>query len=211
MTVLVEVSIPSDAFLVGEVLGTPGVQIELLACVPVGWGPVPYCWLTGAADVAAFERSVRSDPRIASLTALNGTDTRSLYRIEWAEGIDGLISAFREHGLIVEQATGTANEWTFQLRAPEQTALDAFHQEPRIRDTALSIRNVTHSPDEDATDSQLLTSKQHEAVLLAVEQGYFQVPRETSLTELAEEVGISRQAFTRRLHRGLHNLLTAWL
>lgn len=211
MTVLVEISIPSDSFIVGEVLGTPGVQIELLACIPVGRGPVPYCWLTGADDVTMFERSVRSDPRITSLTALDGTDTKSLYRIKWAEGVDGLISAFREHGLIVEQATGTANEWTFQLRAPKQAALDAFHQEPRIRDTDLSIQNVTHSPGENVADSQLLTSKQHEAVLLAVEQGYFQVPREISLTELAEEVGISRQAFTRRLHRGLHNLLTVWL
>lgn len=149
--------------------------------------------------------------RVIHLTALDGTDTKSLYRIEWAEGIDGLINAFRDHGLIVEQATGTDEEWTFHLRAPEQAAIDAFHQEPRIRDTALSIRNVTHTPDGEADDRQPLTAKQHEAVLLAVERGHFQVPRETSLTELADELDISRQAFTRHLHRGLHNLLTAWL
>ena len=176
MTVLVTVSIPSDAFALGEILGTPGVQIELLAGVPVGQGPVPYCWVTGAAETAAFERSVRSDPRIASLTALDGIETKSLYRIEWSQDIDGLITAFREHGLIVEQATGTDEEWTFHLRAPEQAALDAFHQELRIRDTALSIQNVTHNPDGEAGDRQPLTSKQHETVLLAVERAISKSP-----------------------------------
>lgn len=211
MTVLIEAALPSDAFMLGEVLGTPGVQIELLSCVPVGQGPVPYCWLTGESDTTAFERNVRRDSRIAALTALDGTATKTLYRIEWATDPDGLFSAFRDHGLIVEQATGTGEEWTFQLRAPGQDALDAFHHEPRITDLPLTIQRVVHNPTGDDHDAQTLTSKQHEAVVLAVESGYFRVPRETSLTELADDLGISRQAYTRRLHRGLQSLLAARL
>lgn len=137
MTVLIEAALPSDAFMLGEVLGTPGVQIELLSCVPVGLGPMPYCWLTGESDTAAFERNVRRDSRIAALT----------------------------------------------------------------------IQRVVHNPTGDDHDTQTLTSKQREAVRLAFERGYFTVPREVSLTELADELEISRQAFTHRLQRGLYGIL----
>ncbi|MFC6962825.1 helix-turn-helix domain-containing protein [Halocatena marina] len=211
MTVFVEVSLPSDTFTLGEVLGTPGVQIELVECVPVEDSPVPYCWLTGESDTAAFERSVRSDSRVTTLTALERTITKTLYRIEWAADADGLLGAFCDHGLIVEHATGTGEEWVFQLRAPDQAALDAFHEEPRLTDLPLTIQRVVHRPAGSDKTTNTITPKQHEAVLLAFERGYFQVPRETSLTKLADELGISRQSFSRRLHRGLHGILAAQL
>lgn len=45
-----------------------------------------------------------------------------------------------------------------------------------------------HNPTETDTGSYGLTSKQHEALALAVERDYFAVPRD-SLTALAEESG----------------------
>jgi predicted DNA binding protein len=47
--------------------------------------------------------------------------------------------------------------------------------------------------------------------LLALERGYYDEPREATLDDLAGEVGISRQAYARRLRRGYRTLIQAHL
>lgn len=49
--------------------------------------------------------------------------------------------------------------------------------------------------------------EQREALILAVERGYFAVPRETKLEEIAEELGITRQAASERVRRGAETVL----
>ena len=63
---------------------------------------------------------------------------------------------------------------------------------------------MIHNPGSEGITNQALvgvTGKQREALDLALEHGYFEVPRENNATELAEMLGISRSAFARRLHR----------
>lgn len=52
-----------------------------------------------------------------------------------------------------------------------------------------------------------VSEKQREALLAAYEAGYFTVPRQTSLEEIAAELGISQSALAERLHRGQSHLL----
>lgn len=52
----------------------------------------------------------------------------------------------------------------------------------------------------DRLDDVRLTDKQREAVRIAVESGYYRRPRETSLGDLAEAIGVSRSALSQRLN-----------
>ena len=52
-----------------------------------------------------------------------------------------------------------------------------------------------------------VSEKQREALLAAYEAGYFTVPRQTSLEDIAAELGISQSALAERLHRGQSHLL----
>lgn len=52
-----------------------------------------------------------------------------------------------------------------------------------------------------------LTPSQQEALAVALEQGYFDVPRTTTLVEIAERLGVSDQAVSERLRRGEKHLL----
>jgi hypothetical protein len=52
-----------------------------------------------------------------------------------------------------------------------------------------------------------LTGAQREAIRVAADRGYFKVPREVSLKEIAEQLGVSEQAVSQRLRRGLGNLV----
>ncbi len=48
-----------------------------------------------------------------------------------------------------------------------------------------------------------LTPVQRETLLLAVDRGYYAIPRECTTLELAEELDISDQAVTERLRRAI--------
>ncbi len=56
-----------------------------------------------------------------------------------------------------------------------------------------------------------LTSRQRELLSLAWELGYFDVPARVGLAKLSELAGISRNAVSQHLRRGLRNLLRASL
>lgn len=64
----------------------------------------------------------------------------------------------------------------------------------------LNMRSVREMDDEHVGQFGL-TSKQYEALTTAYERGYYQVPRETDLQKLAEELDISHQALSERLRR----------
>ncbi|WP_367996086.1 helix-turn-helix domain-containing protein [Haloferax volcanii] len=59
---------------------------------------------------------------------------------------------------------------------------------------------------EDGRVQQNLTPEQKSALKAAIERGYYEEPRQQSVTEIAEDVGVSRSTFQYRLNRA-----EAWL
>lgn len=64
----------------------------------------------------------------------------------------------------------------------------------------MTLRHIYNPtiPDEEST----LSPQQRDALLTAYRQGYFEVPRRTTLSELADTVEISDSALSQRLRRG---------
>lgn len=56
-----------------------------------------------------------------------------------------------------------------------------------------------------------LSDAQYETLITAYELGYFQVPRETTVDELGEELGVSAQSVSERLRRGHEKLVSGAL
>lgn len=209
-TVTAEFSVSSEAFVLGQALeGCEFVEVSLTQLVPVERTLVPYFWVE-VADPDEFEAGVRSDERVDSLTKLDSGSGRNLYRIDWATEIDGLLDALQDHDLIVEGATGTTQSWQFRVRGPDHGTLSSFQRACNDHDVPIRVHRV-RTADERGTDRYRMSDKQREAVELAYANGYFSVPRETTLEELGEMVGISGQSFGRRLARGLTNLVAETL
>lgn len=66
-------------------------------------------------------------------------------------------------------------------------------------DIGFDIEYVRDGPS-DATD-HLLTDRQREVLLTAAEQGYYDTPRRTTLTDVSESLGISKATGSDVLHR----------
>ncbi|PSP61499.1 bacterio-opsin activator [Halobacteriales archaeon QH_8_64_26] len=210
MTVLATIEIASEAFDLGQVFAGTDARIELTEFVPVEGRLVPLCWVDtdAIADRDRFEHGVESDGRVAAFDRLDGTAGWTLYRLEWTEAIDGFLDALADEDLIVERGFARAgtDAWTIRLRALDHEALTRFQHQCADHGIEFDVRRVTHDSTEDE-DPCGLTDKQREALTLAFDAGYFDVPREISLSELADRLGISRQAYTRRLNRALGNYL----
>lgn len=209
MTVIAGIAIPGAEFELGQVLAGMGstARIDLTQVVPMTEGLVPYFWLSGSHDQEAFEASVRGDPRVASLDRLDGAVDRALYRVRWNGDVDGFFGEVQDNGILIEEGIGTHTEWRFRLRAADREALSRLQQACTDEDIPLDIRQVFHNPTDLSNPRYGLTDKQYEAVMLAFNRGYFHVPRDASQTDLSDEIGISRQAFSRRLSRGLNSLI----
>lgn len=78
----------------------------------------------------------------------------------------------------------------------------------------VEIKWISDSTDSETTaertvDLDALTEKQREAIELAVESGYYDQPRETTVSELADICDISQSAMSQRLHTAERKLLQA--
>lgn len=56
-------------------------------------------------------------------------------------------------------------------------------------------------------DLDILTDKQRQALELALDSGYYDQPRETCLTDLAEELGITESAVSQRIRNAERKLV----
>lgn len=209
MTVICRFIIDADDFDLGHALKATTTRIDLTQFVPIDGQFIPYFWKVHDDDIEAFEQSVRNSPVVEKLTNLDGRVNATLYRIRWADRIDGFLNALRTREILVEKANTTKGEsWEFQVRAQNQEALSAFQNTCDEQGIHLDIRRVAQNPEKYHEGLTGVTSKQYDALALAFEEGYFDIPRETTLEELAEMVGISRQSFARRLQRA-HKSITS--
>ena len=208
--VVVELSLPSDSFAVGNVLHDhEDVRVELAQFVPIGESLIPYFWIESD-DVAAFEAAVRADDRVASLTSIDEAENRTLYKIDWAEELDGFLSTVADHDLVIENATGTAENWKFRLQGPDRENLSRFRETLKEKGIPVTVDRVWN-PTVTNEDRYGLTPKQRETLELAFSEGFFEVPRGASLTDLSETLGVSHQSVSRRVRCGLRNLLATTL
>lgn len=205
------VRVPSRTFVLGDAIAT-SVQVELGRVVPLTWELLPVLWVRGERDaLRRFERRATEDDSICSLTHVETPGNSTLYRVEWASTQSPLSAAFEASDVLVRRVESRDREWSIQLSNLEPGALSGFAQECAARDIPYTIDRIsaTSPPDENVATG--LTAAQEEAVRVASEQGYFDVPRRATLDDLGAELGISRQAVSFRLRRGMRQLVDEML
>lgn len=211
MSVIVEFSVPTDSFIFGATLETDeGMEISLEEIVPTAHGAMPYFWVTGA-DFETFERNVLDEPHVEAITQLDRVGDSALYRATWTATEDGLLDGLVESEAVVLEAYSNG-AWHFRVRFPDHDLLGQFYNFCTDHDISIHVVRVyTLTEASRAGRSFDLTPEQREGLLLAVRRGYFAVPRESDLTEIAEELGISQQAASKRVRRGVDKVLTSTL
>lgn len=103
--------------------------------------------------------------------------------------------------------TVDGGDWTVDLAVADREALHAFTDESAAVGLPVEVRRL-QSSDESGDRPYGLTRPQWEALRVALDAGYYEYPQRATQAEVADRLGISRQATAERLHRGLSRLLT---
>lgn len=208
MTVIAEFRVPSCDFELGRILAVDSASaVELESLVPVGEATVPLFWVYNASRESFVER-VRSHPGVDGVTPVDVFEDRMLFTLDWDANRDHLFGGIDEHDGQLLSATGTPETWEFEMRFPDYDALSEFTTHCRETSTPLAVARVYDPTDGDAERWHGLTEPQRKALTLAVEKGYYDIPRGCSTVELAADLGISDQAATERLRRAIAALVS---
>ena len=208
MVTVAEVDVDADSFPLGNVIeNIPAARVILERVVPTDTGVVPYFWVQGVAaeDLLAV---FGDHPQVESTAVVDSVDEdEHLVRVVWTQEAHGIVWALAEHEITLLSGTGYEGRWRFQIRSENQGAISSFMKTCREENIGVHLLGL-HSLDTGASVTPTdLTDAQREALLLAFERGYFETPRRASLEDLADDLDISRQAFSSRLRRALHRVV----
>ncbi|WP_137284940.1 helix-turn-helix domain-containing protein [Halorussus salinisoli] len=210
MSVIVELSVPVDDFPLGRALTvTPDMEVELERIVPTGDGTLPFFWVWGD-DVEAFVSKLQDDGGIEELAILDRVDDGALLRATWTEE-PGIIEAIVESEAILLEVNRRDDVWKFRLRSPDREAVVALQRYCADHDIDLRLNWIHTLTEVKAGEQYGLTDDQRRTIVAAFEAGYFDEPRETTLEELSDQFDISSRAVSKRMRRGLRNLIAATL
>jgi HAMP domain-containing protein len=207
MSTVAEFSIPADDFPLGHVFETlSDVTIEIERVVPTNEAILPYFWVRNV-PVNRVQTTLEAQGALESFTIVDDLGEQGLVRARWNPDVEGVFTGIVETDLTVLSATGTQEEWRFEFRAESPDQIGAFQQYCANHGINGELIRLHGAGRDDAAGQYSLTSEQREALLLAFNRGYFEFPRESTLDELATELGIARQSFGDRLRRGHKNLI----
>lgn len=163
-----------------------------------------------ADDYNAFEAALRDDPTVTGSTCLVKLNDRRLYQMEEIGEARArqIYSSLVQVGAIIEECIGTHEGWTLEVEFPDHRGLQHVHSMCDDYDFEFTlIQKHGQAGDAGESNSYGLTEKQREALHLASEMGYFEVPRGASLNDIADEVGVSHQAASERVRRAMEVLV----
>lgn len=208
MSIFGEFRVPADAFVFQQSFtAEPEMIIEIERVVATDDEYLtPYFWVSGITP-EAFEKAARTDNSFTDLRRLDESETMTMYRAEWQSHVESLVFAYTSVGASILEALGHEKEWVLRMRFDDRDNVNAFTEYLNEHDIAFQL-NRLHEIDNPRTGEQYgLTPKQQEAIVTAWDIGYFELPREASMADVADELGITAQSFSDRLRRAQHTLV----
>lgn len=206
MSVVAEFTIAADEFLLGEILARdPVAHVEMERVVPTSRRLMPYVWVHGG-EFDEFEASIRASEHVGAVTELDRVGGSALYRVEWEDEVESLIDGVAATDATILEARGK-DEWFFRIRFETHAGLTDFNDFCRVHGVAVELDRVYTLTDQEDDQDFGLTETQRETLFQAVRDGYFEVPRRTTLGDVGETLGITQQTVSENLRRGADKVL----
>jgi len=164
-----------------------------------------------SSDFRQFEDGLREDSTVGEFERVIETrDDEAIYSFEYtdeAKILSPVISA--ANGVILEMEND-GSAWILTVWMPERTDLVQLWDYARRNEIDIELLRVNEYASLGTTDAGL-TDSQREALLVALESGYFEEPRNATLGEVAEDLDISQPAASGLLRRGIKRLVISSL
>jgi len=160
-----------------------------------------------SSDFSRFEDGLRNDRTIGNFErVIETSDGNAIYSFEYSDEaklLSPLISGL--NGVILDMEND-GSAWILSVWMPDRTDLANLWDYAQQNDIAIDLLRVNEYASLGKTDAGL-TDSQREALLIALETGYFEEPRNATLSDVAAELEISQPAASGLLRRGIKRLI----
>ncbi len=204
MTTIAEITITAADFALAETCqSNSDLELRVESVVGEGQQTMPLVWFSST-ERDELETALTNDPTVTSfrqlLTSSDGAEW--LYRLEYDSAVADRCHCVFEHDGSILDAQVSDGQWTLRLLFPRRESLSSAMEAIERHDVVVDVRRMVEAGrNADLEATAALTEPQREAIAEAYQQGYYDVPREISLEELARELNISHQALSERLRR----------
>ncbi|WP_227380857.1 bacterio-opsin activator domain-containing protein [Haladaptatus halobius] len=207
MSTIAEFSIPAEEFALSETLERlPETVFTIDRVVAHNTDYVlPFVWASNG-DFETLTAALEDDPSVGDVELLTELDEERLYRMEWVTKTQIIVYMLLQQDATVQRATAHDHQWDLRVLFPGRNKISAVGQYAHEHGFTLDVSRI-YDVDSAQRVRFDLTDDQQEALALATEHGYYDVPREIDQSELAEELGVSHQALSERLRRGTKGIL----
>lgn len=188
-----------------------GISIQVVTQSNTSPGATVFPFLVEYGDREALEEMLDADPTVESYKLVDWVDQSGIYYIEHTSRTKLISTIVTEVNGFLVHAETKSNGWLVRLVLPDRAALNDIWEFATENDISFDIIELYRNDDAGGTGSYGLTDEQLTALTLAYEKGYFDEPRDISLSEVADELGLSSTAMSGRLRRGMRNLIAATL
>lgn len=208
MTIIAEFELPASEFVLSHTFqNTSDVRIEVeRIAVDVDRELRPHFWVSDH-DLDEFEESLAVDPSVEDVRRLDDAEHGRLYAARWTGPVQPLVYAIDDVDGVVLNALGEDGRWVVRIMFDDPESLSDFHDFSSAYDLEFELRRLYEGSNLASPNLPRVSREQRELVECAYARGYFEVPREATLEGLAEEFDISTNAASKRLRRGLANVL----
>jgi hypothetical protein len=192
----------------------PEADLEVEMQLNHGRDPLFFAYLTGG-PTGAVERAFEESTFVGEYTLVGRAGETRRYQVVPAvgmaaqlgdhvddlEGLRGLATT----EAIIDRIEVTPTGWIQAGWFADRAAFDEFRTFWR-ENGGFGLRRLTRDGEPEPPGDGL-TDPQREALRIAYELGYFEVPRRASLDDVAEELGVSASSVSERLRRAQTHLV----
>lgn len=184
------------------------VEAERIAAHSTAW-TMPCLWI-GSDDFDRVDAALGVDPSVRSIVDSHDYGTERFYHLEWSPDVIELIDSYTDKEGSMLSLRTLNQGWEAEFRFVSRDQLTTFRE--TLREAGHSFRLLDlREPGTPHGEPSGITPKQREALLTALNLGYFEVPRGISIRGLADELGISHQSVSELLRRGNGKLVASSL
>lgn len=188
------VTIPESVWIGALSRAYPESSFEILTVFPQETGGVALAEIT-ADNVGEVVLELDDHEEVVTTDVLQRTDDTALVQFETSEPV--LLLPVRNAGTPLDLPfTVVDGRVTWEITAPRSRLSTLADQ---LREFGISFDVV--SIHQEMETEQLLTPKQRQLIDAAVAQGYYDTPRDCTLTELADALDIAKSTCSETLHR----------
>ena len=187
----------------------PAVDVSLEQRTMTPDGSLDATIRASGSDLDAFEDGLDADETVSRWIPVGGAGPWKLYRTRFTERATGSLDydGWADGRAVFPSAERTERAWTVEALMPDRTVLQQFKANCEANDVQFDLLQVSETDQLGGGRQFGLTDLQAETLFEVYERGYYSVPRDANLEDIATPLGVSHQALSERLRRGVGSLI----